>query len=277
MEKIQRALELARTQRAAVLADLPPPIERVRLVAESPTPAAAPPPQPAPLLARVASVDRDRLRAQRIVFPEDSGPAAHSYRMLRAQLLPQVRAHKVRALGVVSAIDGEGKSVTATNLALSLSAEPNQTVLLVDLDLHKPSIASLLQLEPSQGLESWFNGTAEAAELFVRLEGFDRLRVLPAFAPLAGSSEALASGRATQLLTELRNRFSDRLVVIDLPPVLLTDDMLTVMPHLDAVLVVVTEGRTPREDLMRLRELLGSVRVLGSVLNQATESERRAY
>ena len=227
--------------------------------------------------AREVTLDRLRASERRVVFPDTTGAPAHAYRMLRTQLLRQMRQHKLRMIGVVSSVDGEGKTVTATNLALSMAAEPNQTVLLVDLDLHRPTIASLLGIEGKAGLEAWFEGSASVAELFVRLHGIERFRVLPTLAPVAGSSEALAGPRAQELLEELKNRYSDRLVILDLPPVLLTDDVLTIAPLLDGVLMVVTEGVTEREDVTRVRELLNNVRVLGTVLNDSDDSEKRTY
>jgi len=233
---------------------------------------------PEPSVAWVAKPDRAQLRARRVVMPDDPGPAAHAYRMLRTQLLRQVRAQKLRIIGIVSAVDGEGKTLTATNLAISVAAEPNQTVLLVDLDLHRPNIASLLGLEASTGLDSWFaQDRMDIGELFVRIDGMERLRVLPTLAPVPGSSEALAGPRAVDLLNDLRTRYTDRLVIVDLPPVLLTDDVLTISPMLDGVIVVASQGHTRREDLARLHELLGHVRILGTVLNRSSESERRAY
>jgi|ERR1700683_323362 protein-tyrosine kinase len=227
--------------------------------------------------ARVAEVDRSRWPERRIVSPQDTGPAAGAYRMLRAQVLRQVRALQARTVGIVSAADGEGKTLTAVNLALSIAAEPNQTVLLVDLDLRRPSVAGLLDLSAEVGLEDYLGGEGQLAGRFWRIEGIERLSVLPAIAPLWGSSELLASPRVKDLLEELKTRYTDRLVLIDLPPALLSDEVLTIAPLLDAVLVVGREGRTRREDLTRLREMLGNVKLLGSVLNCASEFERRAY
>lgn len=227
--------------------------------------------------AHVAPVDATSLRERRVVLPEDSGPAAAAYRMLRTQLLRQMRTHGFRAIGMVSAADGEGKTLTAANLALSLAAEPNQTVLLCDLDLHRPSLSRLLGLSAKQGLEAWMADRAPIDELFWRLAGIERLLILPTLAPCAGSSELLAGNRVRELLQELRTRYTDRILLVDLPPALLTDDVLTIAPSLDGVLIVATEGRTRREDLDRLREVLGSVPVIGTVLNSASESERRAY
>ena len=82
---------------------------------------------------------------------------------------------------------------------------------------------------------------------------------------------------AMKCLQELRERYTDCLAIIDLPPVLLADDVLTIAPLLDGVLLVVSEGRTKREDVLRLRELLQGVHVLGTVLNVSSESEQRGY
>jgi capsular exopolysaccharide synthesis family protein len=227
--------------------------------------------------ARVVPLDREMLTERRVILPDDTGAAAHAYRMLRTQILRQARMHKLKVIGVVSAVDGEGKTVTAVNLAFSLAAEPNQTALLVDLDLRQPGVAQLLWLGAEQGLDSWFAGETSLADLFVRFDGIERLRVLPTLNPVAGSSELLAGARAHELLAELRNRYADRLIIVDLPPALLADDFLTIAPQLDCVLLVVSEGRSRREDVTRMKELLGGIRVLGTVLNVSRESERRSY
>ncbi len=228
-------------------------------------------------VARLQTLDREALRERRVILPGDADAAAHAYRMLRSQVLKQSRSHDLRLIGVASCVDGEGKTLTAANLALSIAAEPNQTVLLVDLDLRRPGVAQLLGLDVSEGLEAWFEGRASVSDLFVQLEGVPRLRVLPTFAPVAGSSEALAAGRTRDLVGELKTRYDDRLVIIDLPPVLLADDMLTLAPLLDGVLILVSEGRTRRDDITRITELLNGVRIMGTVLNISAESEQRRY
>ena len=276
MERIDRVIGLAHPLRAAAAAaggtqSLPEP------AAALPIPAEVARSTPTSARAHVAPLDREALHERRVILPDDDGPPAHAYRMLRAQLLRQVRASKHKVIGVISAADGEGKTLTAVNLALSLSAEPNQNVLLLDLDLRKPGVAELLWLGSERGIDSWFTDEAPLEELFVRIEGVERLRVLPALQPVPRSSDVLAGTRTKELLTELRGRYNDRLIIVDLPPVLLADDFLTVAPHLDCVLLVLSEGRSRRDDVRRMKELLGGVRILGSVLNVSGESERRAY
>jgi len=240
---------------------------------------AVPPPrrpaQAAP--AQRFALDRDALRARRVIFPEEESLAADAYRMLRTQLLQRVRQRGARVIGVASPADGDGKTLTAVNLALALAAEPNQTILLVDMDLRRPNVGSLLGIPAGRGVESVLRGEIGVDEALWRPEDRERLALMPA-APLGGSSsETLAAERTRAFLQELRSRYPDRLVLLDLPPVLLTDDVLTLAPQLDGVLLVISEQRTRREDLARTQSLLADVPQLGCVLNRARRSERRAY
>jgi protein-tyrosine kinase len=231
-------------------------------------------------LPRVA-LNREVLRGKPVVMADDPGPAANSYRMLRAQVLRRVRELSLRSIGIVSAVDGEGKTLTAVNLALSLAAEPNQTTLLLDLDLRRPNVAKTLSLQCSRGLDSWIAGNAAEEEICYGIEGMERLFIVPTLSPVIDSSAALANLHTRELLAEMKegrfNRLPNRLLLIDLPPILLADDFLTVAPLLDAVILVTRPGRTKREDLQRVKELIGNTRLLGTVLNDSTESEKRAY
>ena len=107
-------------------------------------------------------------------------------------------------------------------------------------------------------------------------EGFDRLVILPARSMLDHSSEALAGPRSRELVMELRNRYPNRIVLFDLPPILGADDALAFAPLVECGLVVVAEGSTRREDLLRSMELMRKMPIVGTVLNRATE-EVSAY
>jgi protein-tyrosine kinase len=278
MDRIQRALDLAKLQ-----------IPRVPT-----SPLAAPvPPADDPRPERVAlnrefalgtvesvarlPVDWAELKERRVVSMHDAQPAGHAYRMLRTQVLQRARSHGLNILGVVSAVNGEGKTLTAINLALSLAAEPNQTVLLLDLDLRRPSVARTLGLNAERGLESWFGGEEPTRNVCYGIEGVERLHVLPTMAPVNSSSEVLAGVATRRLFNELKGSDPGRLLIVDLPPVLLSDDTLMLAPLLDAVVLVVNERRTKREDVIRVVELLGNTRIVGTVMNRSSESEKRAY
>jgi protein-tyrosine kinase len=273
MDRIQRALDLskqhAQSARVGVAAEEDPRIERMALnrefsmgVVES--------------TARI-TVDWSACKEKRIVPTMDVQAAGHAYRMLRTQVLQRARTHGLSTLGVVSAINGEGKTLTAINLALSLAAEPNQSVVLVDFDLRRPAIARTLGMSCDRGLEAWFAADMPTKNVCYGLEGVERLQVLPTLAPVPGSSEKLAGLATRKLLNELQGRDTGRLVLVDLPPVLLSDDALMVAPLLDGVVLVVHERRTRREDVVRVMELLGNTRIVGTVLNRSVESEMRAY
>jgi protein-tyrosine kinase len=269
MDRIQRALDLSRAQRSHTAAVEDSRTERTTLYREFGV-------APVEFAARLP-LDWQALRERRVISSDDLQPAGHAYRMLRTQILQRARANGLSTVGVVSAINGEGKTLTAVNLALSLAAEPNQTVMLVDLDLRRPAIAQTLGLTARFGLESWFGGDDPTRNVCYALDGVERLYVLPTLAPVARSSETLAGLGTRRLLNELKDRDSGRLLIVDLPPVLLSDDALMVAPLLDAVVLVVNERRTKRQDVARVIELLGNTRIVGTVLNRSSQSENRAY
>ena len=276
MERIQRALEISRLQRGGVAEPRPLVTVHNEERLSRPEPASAVvADEPADLPQH--SVDREALRRQRIVLGDESSVAAHAYRMLRAQILQRARAARMRTVGIVSATTGEGKTLTAINLALSLAVEPNQHITLVDLDLKRPSIARVLGIAPSCGLCTWLSDSSPARSVQCELAGFPRLRLVPTLAPLPGSSEALAGSRTKQLFEELAALEGPGLVVVDLPPVLLGDDVLTAAPLIDGFVFVITEGQTLREDVERVFELLGRNRIMGTVLNGSSASEQRTY
>jgi protein-tyrosine kinase len=277
MDRIQRARDLAKVQvqRAAAPAPAPAPavddprLERVALNREFALGSIE-------SIARLP-VDWAELKEKRVIATGDTQAAGHAYRMLRTQILQRARGHGLSTLGVVSAVNGEGKTLTAVNLALSLAAEPNQSVLLLDLDLRRPAVARTLGLAAQRGLESWFGGDEPTRNVCYGIEGVERFYVLPTMAPVIGSSEVLAGIGTRKLFNELKGRDPGRMLIVDLPPVLLSDDALMVAPLLDAVVLVVNERRTKREDVVRVVELLGNTRIVGTVLNRSSESEKRAY
>jgi protein-tyrosine kinase len=269
MDRIQRALDLAQTQRAynSNLEDTRS--DRASIAREFAV-------APVEFAARL-SLDWSALRERRVISSEDTQPAGQAYRMLRTQVLQRARTHGLSTVGVISAVNGEGKTLTAINLSISLAAEPNQTVLLVDLDLRRPAIARTLGLTAACGLETWFGGDDPTKKFCYAVDGIERLFVLPTLKSVASSSETLAGLGTRRLINELKGRDPGRMLIVDLPPVLLSDDALMVAPLLDAVVLVVNERRTRREDVARVIELLGNTRIVGTVLNRSSESEMRAY
>lgn len=221
---------------------------------------------------KVVPADAEVFREKRVLanLREDS-PVTSAFKMLRTRVLQKMKTNHWNTIGVTSPGAGEGKTLTAVNLAISLAAEGNHTVLLVDLDLKYPSVAPMFGYHPTYDLGSHlFDGVPLPDVLFN--PGIERLVVLPAGRPIPNSSETLLSTEVSRLVTELKNRYASRIIIFDLPPMLATDDVLAFSPLLDTALLVVEDGKTRKEEILRSIDMLGSIELTGVVLNKASES-----
>lgn len=211
------------------------------------------------------------LRANRVLGGIEESSVLAAYKMLRTQVLQRMKERNWRALAVTSAGPGEGKTLTAINLAISLAREVNHTVLLVDLDLRNPSVHKYFGFQPEQGVSDIVLRGAPVAQALFH-PGIQRLVVLPSQEPVAHSSEVLSSPAMLALVEDLKHRYLNRIVLFDLPPVLSADDAVAFAPHVDAALLVVEEGKTTREALTRAVGYLRNTELLGTVLNKSEES-----
>jgi Mrp family chromosome partitioning ATPase len=180
--------------------------------------------------------------------------------------------HHWRSIAVLSPAADDGKTTTAINLAINLANDHRHTVLLIEFDLKRPTIADKLGIAPEMGADDLLRGNAGIADCLYHPEGFERLVVLPARAAMDNSSETLAGPHCRDLVAELRDRYPDRLLVFDLPPVLGADDALAFTPHVECALIVVAQGSTRRQDLLRCMELVRRTPIVGTVLNRATDT-----
>ncbi len=111
----------------------------------------------------------------------------------------------------------------------------------------------------------------------MKIAGYERLTLLPARSRVEQSSELLTAKRVGEIVTEMRTRYTNRVLVFDLPPVLQADDALAFSQHIQAALLVVSERFTKREDVIRTLELLRDTPVIGTVLNQSRSQDMRYY
>jgi capsular exopolysaccharide synthesis family protein len=226
---------------------------------------------------RVEKVSTDQLHSNRLVAGMMLDNLADTYRLLRAQVLKRLQADGGSTVAVCSANTGEGKTLTAANLAISMAMDPNHTVLLVDLDLRRPRIQQYFGIgKIAAGLCDYLEGNAELSDALIN-PGIDGLVLLPVRRALVNSSELLSSPRMLHLLSELKGRYSDRVVIYDLPPLLATDDSLVVLPHIDASLLVVREGGTRAGEIQRSMRLLDNHNLLGTVLNGSADANLHVY
>ena len=212
------------------------------------------------------------LKQHRIISGDSQDEVARAYKVLRTQVSQRMRQHGWRTLGVTSPGQGEGKTLTAINLSISVALERNQSVLLVDANLGQPSIHSYLGIDVEQGLREHLLDGTPVQRILVnpRIPG---LVILPGSVPLNSSSETLTSRPMLQLVQELKRRYPMRWVIFDLPPVLVSDEVLAIAPYIDAMLLVVEEGKTMRPELARAAELVqaSNKNLIGTVLNNSGE------
>jgi Mrp family chromosome partitioning ATPase len=266
MDRLEKALQKAREQREAAFVAQDA-AAAATLAAAAATP--APPPPPAAKSRKVA-VGETTLERHRIVARMTRSPNADVFRILRTKVLQHLTNAKLTTIAVTSPNYGDGKTLVAVNLALSLALDVKQTVLLVDLDLRDPTVHRCLGIEPEVGLSDYFVDDAPIAQCMVN-PGIDRLVVLPLRQPIANSSEALGTPKMANLARELKTRYSNRIVIYDMPPLLTQDDVIAFLPNVDAVLLVVRDGATMINDVRQCMHSLAGTNLIGTVLNDSTE------
>jgi capsular exopolysaccharide synthesis family protein len=215
--------------------------------------------EPAPLRTAEATLHPALVAA---IAPHSA--VAERYRGIRSRLAQHEESGQLRALLVTSPAAGDGKSVTAANLALTMAQEFQRQVLLVDTDLRGSAIHELFGLERSPGLAEVLNGAVSLDDALVHLPGHG-LTILPAGDTPAFPAELLGSTAMRRLVDTLRNRF-DR-IVLDTPAVAPLADAGTLAPLADGVLMVVRAGITRRPALDYALTLFDEQKVLGVVLN----------
>ena len=192
-----------------------------------------------------------------------------SYGLLRTRILRRMQQNKWKSIGITSSGKDNGKTLTAINLGISIARKQNYTVVVVDADLRKPSLHKLFGFEPRFGLSDYL--TSDIAIDKILLDpGIDRLIVVPGNKRTEASSELLSSHKMSRLTQDLKTRYPSRIVIYDLPPVLVGDDVAAFAPNLDTALLVVEEGGTEADKLKRSIDLLEGVEIIGTVMNKST-------
>ena len=267
LQKAERDGTLRRTQSSAAPAGTsaatlpPPPVVTPRRLVETPP------------IARHDWADAEpsapampaRLAPQLVAATAPHSLAAEQYRSLRTRLARAGEGRAIRTLIVTSPAKGDGKSLTAANLALTMAQQFQQRVLLVDADLRQPSIHRLFGLSPTPGLSDVLTGNALINDALVTLQD-QQLSVLRAGTLPTQPAELLGSAAMRQLLDRLGTQF-DR-IVLDMPPAAPLADVQIALSAADALVMVVRAGVTPKPAIERALAGLEKAKVLGLVLNE---------
>lgn len=191
---------------------------------------------------------------------------AEQFKILRTNLLYPVVGNPPRSILITGANPGEGKSFVASNLAITVALNIDKFVLLVDCDLRRPVIHRRFGFKNVPGLSEYLTNGSALPSLLLQTP-FEKLTILPGGNPPPNPSELLSSDRMSDLLKEITERYSDRLIIIDSPPPSLTAETGVLARQVEGILLVVKAYKTGREDVANLIEKLGKDKIIGSVFN----------
>lgn len=209
-----------------------------------------------------------QLETKRVIAGMYDNPQSAVFRMLRTQILTKMRANNWQTLAITSPTAREGKSLVASNLAVAIAMELNQTVMLVDMDLRNPSISDYFSLNADKGLKDYLEQDISLSEVLIN-PGVKRLVILPGKGRADDSAELLSSPKMAHLVEDLKAQYDSRMIIFDVPPVLQTDDVLLSAKYFDCTLLVLEDGRNQEAEIVRSLQMLNRTNLIGSVLNKS--------
>jgi receptor protein-tyrosine kinase len=225
-----------------------------------------------------------RLSAMGLVTPTDPrSRVAEEFRSIKRPLIRNAQGKSATPIKngnlvmITSALPGEGKSTCAANLAISIAMELDNTVLLVDADVAKPSIPAMLGLTPDRGLLDVVGGESmDLSEVLLRTN-MDKLSLLPSGPPNPRATEMLASETMGRLLDEMSNRYADRIIIFDSPPLLLTNEARALAAHMGQVVLVVEAQKTTQDAVKQALAAIEASPVKLLLLNKARYGRGGSY
>ncbi|WP_052249847.1 CpsD/CapB family tyrosine-protein kinase [Tateyamaria sp. ANG-S1] len=217
-----------------------------------------------------------RLRSQRIVTLDRVGEAA-AFDKLRTRMLQQMHANNWRRVAITSPGPSSGKSTVSMNLAYSMSRQMKSRVILSELDLRKPSIMKSLRLKTDRDFSKVIQHTSPFADEAVRLKSNFALGVLQR--PVEASAEILQNPQLEDTLQQIEADYDPTIMMFDLPPFQVSDDVMAFATKVDCVLIVAAAEQTKIDALdVCERELADVTNILGIVLNKCRyETEDASY
>jgi protein-tyrosine kinase len=224
---------------------------------------------------RTVSINMDTAVRNHCVALSPDYAEVDYYKVLRTQLRHLGKKKEWKTIMVTSVSPGEGKTVTAINLAATFAREYSQTVLLVDADLRKQSIHRYLGYSSEVGLLDGFEGRLPMNEI-IAWPGIEKFTVISGGRLVEESSELMGSPRMQAMVTDLKSRYDDRYVIFDVPPVMAGADALAFAPLVDCIVLVVETGATRQQELKKALEMLPDEKIAGFVLNRY-QGQNRLY
>ncbi|HHL45265.1 MAG TPA: tyrosine-protein kinase family protein, partial [Gammaproteobacteria bacterium] len=235
-------------------------------------------------LKTVCPIDFAALKQEGFLSPSDRrSRQAEEYRTIKRPLLNNAFGKEAslvehgNLIMVTSAMPAEGKTFTSINLAISMAMEQDFTVLLVDCDDLRCSTSRLLEVDDSIGLVDVLQDPELDLSDAILSTSLPRLRVLPAGRSLGHTPELLASERMQRLINELSERYADRVIIFDTPPLLATSQAAVLAQLMGQILVVVEAGKTPLQAVQDAIAQIDQNKAVGMVLNKSPEVFKSDY
>jgi len=202
-----------------------------------------------------------------VAYNDPLSYAAEQFKILRTRLLFPLEGAPPRTIMVTSALQNEGKSFTAANLAVSIALGINDHVLLMDCDMRRPTQHRLFGFGVGDGLSDYLGGRRKLEDILLKTS-VEKLTLLPGGRTPHNPSELLSSSRMSELLMEVKERYHDRYIIVDSPPPHLTAEATALAGQMDGILLVMRYFKTPRIQVEKLVEKIGKNKILGILLNQ---------
>ena len=225
---------------------------------------------------RHVTLDYKILEKNRCVSLLPDSMVSDLYKGVRTQIIQRMRDKQWNVLMITSALQGEGKSLTAINLAITFAKEKNHSVLLVDGDLRRQNIHKYLDYESKEGLVDYLVNDIPMQELIV-WPGIEKLTVISGGQTIQDSTELLSSFKMKALISEMKSRYKNRSIQLESPPILSGPDTAAFSPLVDAIVMVVEAGKTSIEDVKKALELIPKEKFLGFILNKKKKLGRGYY
>jgi exopolysaccharide/PEP-CTERM locus tyrosine autokinase len=235
-------------------------------------------------LSRRVDLDLDALTAAGIIRPDaPRSQLADEYRVVKRPLIDNAMGKGAAPIKdgnlimITSALPNEGKTFTAANLAMSIAMELDNTVMLVDADVARPSLLKALGLPPARGLlDVLVDESIDLQQVLLRTN-VEKLTILPSGTAHPRATELLASDAMVRLLEDMASRYSDRIIIFDSPPLLVTTEARTLASHMGQVVIVVKAEGTTHADVKHALATIEACPVKLMLLNQAKTSAQDGY
>ena len=246
------------------------------------------PPNRAPLSAPAPTkridLDLEAIAASGLLVPHASrSQLADEFRVIKRPLIANAMGRGSNLISngnlimITSALPGEGKSFTAINLAISVAMELDNTVMLVDADVARPSVLNMLGLPPAPGLLDVLDKNSVDISSVLMRTNIEKLSILPSGTRHPRATELLASDAMVRLLDDMANRYSDRIIIFDSPPLLLTTESRAIATHMGQIVIVVNAEHTLQSAVMQALATIQACPVKMTVLNQSRQVASNGY